>query len=153
MTPITIRAAVREDLPGMLALFGQPGIDDGETLGPDEAERLYDRILSYPRYRFYVALSGGIVVGAFGLLIMDKLRHRGVPCGVVEDVAVHPSWQGRGIGRQLMELAMKLCCEAGCYKLTLSSNLKSTGAHAFYEKLGFEKHGFSYLIRLPAKAP
>jgi GNAT superfamily N-acetyltransferase len=151
MTRVTIRAAAKEDLPGLLALFSQPGIDDGETLSLDDAERLFDRILSYPRYRFYVALSDGLVVGAFGLLIMDKLRHRGAPSGVVEDVAVHPAWQGRGIGRQLMEFAMRLCGEAGCYKLTLSSNLKSTGAHAFYEKLGFEKHGFSYLIRLPAK--
>ena len=48
----------------------------------------------------------------------------------------------------MMAAALAICREAGCYKASLSSNLKSGGAHSFYEKLGFEKHGFSFLVRL-----
>jgi predicted GNAT family acetyltransferase len=37
--------------------------------------------------------------------------------------------------------------EAGCYKMALSSNVKRAAAHAFYESLGFERHGYSFVIR------
>jgi len=39
------------------------------------------------------------------------------------------------------------CRSAGCYKLALSSNLKRAGAHRFYDSLGFERHGFSFVTR------
>ena len=78
-------------------------------------------------------------------LIMDKLGKRGTPAGVVEDVAVLPSRQGQGIGRAMMEHARAECRRAGCYKLALSSNLKRTDAHRFYDSLGFERHGFSFV--------
>ena len=34
----------------------------------------------------------------------------------------------------------------GCYKLALSSNRRRERAHAFYESLGFERHGVSFVI-------
>jgi hypothetical protein len=47
-----------------------------------------------------------------------------------------------------MEHAMNACREFGCYKLTLSSNLKRERAHRFYEGLEFERHGYSFLIEI-----
>jgi len=38
--------------------------------------------------------------------------------------------------------------EAGCYKLVLSSNQKRARAHAVYESLGFQRHGFSFSIEI-----
>jgi GNAT superfamily N-acetyltransferase len=35
---------------------------------------------------------------------------------------------------------------AGCYKLALSSNRARHAAHAFYESLGFDQHGLSFVI-------
>jgi len=65
---------------------------------------------------------------------------------VVEDVAVLPAWQGHGIGRAMMEHARAQCRTAGCYKLSLSSNLKREAAHRFYDALGFERHGYSFQV-------
>ncbi len=42
------------------------------------------------------------------------------------------------------------CQEAGCYKMSLSSNLKRAQAHAFYESIGFEKHGYSFWVHKEA---
>ena len=64
---------------------------------------------------------------------------------LVEDVAVHPDAQGRGVGRALMDEAMRIARDAGCYKLALSSNSKRSKAHAFYESLGYERHGVSFV--------
>jgi GNAT superfamily N-acetyltransferase len=46
----------------------------------------------------------------------------------------------------MMEHARALAREAGCYKLALSSNQKRVEAHAFYERIGFERHGFSFVV-------
>lgn len=144
----TIRPATRADLPGVLALYAQPEIDDGKVLSLKEAARLHEKFSRYPDYTLYVAEHDGGIVGSFALLIMDNLGHLGMPSAIVEDVVVDPALHGRGIGRQMMRFAMQKCRDKGCYKLMLSSNAKRERAHAFYEALGFERHGFSFRIDL-----
>jgi GNAT superfamily N-acetyltransferase len=88
------------------------------------------------------------IVGTFALLVMDNLGHLGAPSAIVEDVAVDPQHQGHGIGRAMMKFALDRAQEQGCYKLMLSSNAKRERAHAFYESLGFTRHGFSFRVDL-----
>lgn len=148
MTGIEIRKATEADLPAILGLYQEPGLDDPEVLDLEEARRIFTRQAQYPDYAVYVAAEGGRVIGTFALLIMDNLAHLGAPSGVVEDVVVHPDRRGQGIGRQMMEFAMQKCREAGCYKLALSSNLKRSRAHQFYDSLGFQRHGYSFVVQL-----
>jgi GNAT superfamily N-acetyltransferase len=145
---VEVRAATEADLPAILALYGQPALDDGKTLEAGEARSIFARFAAYPDYRLYVARIGAEVVGTFALLIMHNLGHLGAPSAIVEDVAVAPEWQSRGVGRVMMEFAMQRSREARCYKLALSSNRKRTKAHRFYEALGFRRHGYSYVVGL-----
>jgi GNAT superfamily N-acetyltransferase len=46
----------------------------------------------------------------------------------------------------MMEHALAECRIRGCYKTSLSANLKREPAHAFYESLGFERHGYSFRV-------
>ncbi len=145
---IDCREAQRDDLTAVLTLHAQPDLDDGQTLPLAEAERLFARMQSYPDYRLYVAVHAGEIIGTFAVLIMENLAHMGAPSAVIEDVAVAPAWHRRGVGTEMMNCALRLAAEKGCYKATLSSSLKRRNAHAFYESLGFERHGYSYLARL-----
>ena len=147
--PVHCRAASKADLPGILGLYAQPALDDGRVLTSLEAERLFERIASYPDYKLYVAVHDDRIVGTYALLIMDNLGHLGAPSGVIEDVAVDPAWQGRGVGKRMMRDALARCGERGCYKAALSSNLKRERAHEFYESLDFERHGYSFKIAPP----
>ncbi len=142
---IQIRQAIKEDLPAILSLYAKV-LDKGEVLTIEQAETLFQKMMSYPNYKVYVAANEDEVIGTFALLIMDNLAHIGTPSAVVEDVVVSDAFQGKGIGKKMMIFAMEKCTEAGCYKLVLSSNLKRHEAHAFYESLDFEKHGFSFRI-------
>jgi GNAT superfamily N-acetyltransferase len=146
MEKVTIHEATRQDLTGILEIYAQPDLDNGQILPLAEAERIFEKISSYPWYRVYVARQAERIVGTFALLIMDNLAHMGAPSGIVEDIAVAPAWQGRGIGKQMMRYAMMKCQEAGCYKLALSSNRKRVAAHEFYRELGFEQHGYSFIV-------
>ena len=148
MTHVEIRDASEDDLPAVLRILAGSGIDGGESFTLEAAREHFGRIRQRPGFRLLVAAVEGEIVGTYVLQIMEKLGKRGTPAGVVEDVAVAPGRQGQGIGRAMMEHAREACRNAGCYKLALSSNVKREGAHQFYESLGFERHGFSFITRL-----
>lgn len=144
---LNLREATADDLPAVLALYAQPGLDDGDVLGVEQAREVFAQFARYPSYRLFVAIdAAGAVVGSYALLVMHNLAHRGTPSAIVEDVVVDQACRSQGIGRQLMEHARMLAREAGAYKLVLSSNQKRTRAHAFYDALGFQRHGISFVI-------
>jgi GNAT superfamily N-acetyltransferase len=149
---LTIREATRADLPGVLALYAQPDLDNGRVLPLQEAESLFARFAQYPDYKLYVAEQDRQIVGTFALLIMDNLGHLGAPSAIIEDVVVDPALHGHGIGQAMMRFAMAKAREKNCYKLVLSSNAKRERAHAFYEQLGFERHGYSFRV-VPEQVP
>ncbi|MEM7770959.1 MAG: GNAT family N-acetyltransferase [Cyanobacteria bacterium P01_E01_bin.6] len=145
---IQIREATRRDLTGILALYSQPELDNGSVLSMEYAEHIFEQILTYPNYRLYISIYGSLIVGTFALLIMDNLIHGGSPSGIVEAVAVDPEFQNQGVGRAMMQFAMDRCREFGCYKLALSANVTRDRAHGFYESLGFQQHGYSFVADL-----
>ena len=146
-----MREATEADIPAILSLYAQLGQDDGTVLEPEDARRIWTRMATYPDYRIYVAIRETDVVGAFALLIMDNLAHRGTPSAVIEDVVVKQEMRGQGIGRRMMMFARKLCREKGCYKMAFSSNRNRTQAHRFYESSGFNIHGYSFSIETEAE--
>ena len=146
---LEIRKAEELDLPAMLRLYAQPGMDSGRVLTIDAASKILQRMATYAEYAVYVATAhDGSVVGTFALLVMDNLAHMGTPSAVVEDVCVDERLRGQGIGKAMMHFAMEFARQRGCYKLALSSNAAREGAHAFYRSLGFEQHGLSFHVQL-----
>jgi len=143
---LLFREASMSDLSEVMSLLAQPDLDDGNVLPLVDAQRIFERMARYPDYKIHVAVSGARVVGTFALLIMDNLGHQGTPSAIIEDVAVDPALHGQGIGKAMMKYAIRLATEHGCYKAVLSSNLKRERAHAFYDSLDFERHGYSFRI-------
>jgi GNAT superfamily N-acetyltransferase len=150
---LRIRPATAADLPAVLSLYAQPEMDDGDVLPVAEAERLFERFSIYPDYTLYIAEDGPQVVGTFALLVMDNLGHLGARSAIVEDVMVSPDRHGNGIGQTMMRFAATTAAAKGCYKLMLSSGAKRARAHAFYEQLGFERHGVSFRLDLGGGRP
>ncbi|KLU59850.1 aminoalkylphosphonic acid N-acetyltransferase [Peptococcaceae bacterium CEB3] len=143
-----VRQARHEDLKDILELYAQLDLTGKEVLAPAEAESIWGKMERYPDYKLYVADRGGQIVGVFALAIMDNLAHAGRPSGLLEDVVVSEEHRGKGIGRLIMNYAVGYCQRQGCYKVALSSNLAREGAHVFYERLGFKKHGYSFSLEL-----
>ena len=144
MAELLIREAREEDVARILELYREAGIEAERAFTPEEARAHLKVFRQYPNYRIFVAEIDGEIVGTYELLIMDNLAKQGRKSGVVEDVAVSPQHHGKGIGRAMMLHVREQCKAAGCYKFVLSSGLKRTGAHDFYDALGFERHGYSF---------
>lgn len=149
MENLIIEEAKESDIPSLIELYAQ--LDGGDKLTIKEAIKIIENIKKYPHFSLYVARLNDRVVGAFELLIMDNVAHKGAQSGIVEDVIVDSSMRSKGIGRAMMKSAMEICRKNNCYKLVLSSDMKRGEAHEFYESLGFEKHGYSYKVELKTK--
>jgi GNAT superfamily N-acetyltransferase len=142
---LEVRDATRNDIRTLIDLYTAAGLDTRGAHDETEMRMNWDRMRSSaPGVRVFVFTLAGLPVGTYTLFVLPLLAHNGAPEAVIEDVAVHPEAQGQGIGRFMMEHARSLAREAGCYKLVLSSNQKRLEAHAFYERLGFERHGISF---------
>ena len=149
MDNLTIRKATDQDVPAILALYRDAQIDGDGGFTVEEATTQLATLSRYPYFNVFVALIDGTIAGTYELAVLDNMAKRGKKSGVVEDVAVGPGHQGKGVGRVMMEHALEECRLAGCYKVTLSSNLKREGAHRFYDSLGFARHGYSFQVELP----
>lgn len=145
---VKIIEAKKKDIPAILDLYAVEDIDNGNVLPVGEAEKIFSKIQTYPNYKVYIALADGKIAGTFALAIMDNLAHLGKSSGLVEDVVVAKEMRSQGIGKKMMEHALKICKENNCYKMCLSSNIIRKRAHSFYERLGFEKHGYSFMIKI-----
>ncbi|MFC2250112.1 N-acetyltransferase family protein [Labrys portucalensis] len=149
---LSVRIGGKADLPAVLALYGQPDFNGDNVLTLAEAEDKLEHLGLYPDYGLYVAEQRGTVVGSFCLMAVDNLARRGTPFAVIENVVIASDRQGEGIGRLMLQAAFRLAQEKGCYKAILASSLHNSRAHAFYDSLGFERHGVSFRLSLPEKA-
>jgi ribosomal protein S18 acetylase RimI-like enzyme len=77
--------------------------------------------------------SDGIIVGLIVLSITDEGF-------LVENVAVHPTQHGRGIGRTLLQLAEAEARRAGFDSLYLFTHEKMTENLALYTRIGYVEY-------------
>ena len=147
VSELLFRVAGDADVDALLRLYGQLASGTG-GLTREKLTQVFGELASRSDAAVWLAERDGAVVGTFILFILPALGDRCRPLAVVEDVVVDETLRGGGIGRRMMEFALRKAREANCYKLMLSSNLKRAEAHAFYESLGFQRHGYSFLVDL-----
>ncbi|MGA4955317.1 GNAT family N-acetyltransferase [Streptomyces lavendulocolor] len=133
---ITVRSAVEVDLPGLLALYGELNPDD-PPLPEASAAALWAAISRQRGRTILVAEADGTVAGTADCIVMPNLTRGGRAVLFVENVVVAGSFQRHGVGRQLMEAAVRLGESAGCYKVQLLA-ADDAYVHTFYEACGFK---------------
>ena len=148
---IDLREAILADADTLAALLAQMD-DDEPQHAPDFDGKYMREILSdmaaYPDFRAYLVFDRGEPVGSFSLMIFSSPSHRGTRQAMLDAVVVARSRRGAGIGEAMIRRALQIAAGAGCYKMTLSSNLKRVDAHRFYESIGFRQHGISFSMPL-----
>lgn len=83
---------------------------------------------------YIVAVMGNKVVGYAGMwLILDEAH--------ITNVAVHPGYRKKGIGKALMLELIRRAIIAGIVKMTLEVRPSNAAARHLYATLGFEEKG------------
>ncbi len=149
---LLIRAARREDLPFLVAMFAADALGGhGDTIDDDAAGdylQAFERIEGSANDRLYVAELGGEVVGTFQTTLITSLSARGATNMTIEAVQTRPDMRGRGIGAAMIRYAVERAREAGARQVQLTSNLARVDAHRFYERLGFAKSHAGFKMKL-----
>jgi len=148
-----VRGAAEADLPRIvellkqLALDGRPREAAGSTL-PETYRKAFRAVAADPRQRLLVIETRGRVVGTATLIIIPNLSYQGRPYGIVENIVVDAAERGRGYGEILLRYAIDEARQAGCYKLSLTSNKRRCDAHRFYERVGLKATHEGYRLDL-----
>ena len=127
----SIRQMRSEDAAPVAALTTQLGYPANE----DAIRRRIDLIKDRPDARLFVAVHGNTVVGWLHVQAICSLESdtRAEIWGLV----VSESVRGTGVGRRLVEAAEEWAIVRGLGVMSLRSNQLRTGAHKFYEHLGY----------------
>lgn len=147
METIVFRAARGDDLPELHRLYSSLQSPAG-FCSLEELGQAYARASAQSGFTLWIAEESGAKVGSYILVLFEALGARCRPVAVMEDVVVAPQGRRQGVGRRMVEHAIEQARAAGAYKLMLSSNLSRPEAHAFYESLGFERHGYSFVATI-----
>ena len=150
---MTVRLATEADIPRIIELYGQLTITTtpaelARTPSRDDYHQVFARICEQPGHEQLVAEEGDKVTGSMVFLIVPNLSHNGMPWALIENMVVDKNRRREGIGRLLIEYALKRAKETGCYKIQLESSKSRKEAHAFYRSMGFEASGLGFRLYL-----
>lgn len=81
----------------------------------------------------------GILAGSLLGVVFEDICDSCRPILLVENVAVLPEYQGKGIGRAMFQEIERWGREMDCHYEILVSGNQRTGAHQFYRALNFQE--------------
>lgn len=149
---LKFRLATRADLPAIVRMLAEDELGSGrerfEEPLPQGYYTAFEAIAADPDQRLVVADLDGEVVGTLQLMFLPSISYQGGTRAQVESVRVLAHMRGRGIGAQMMEWALEQARQRGCHMMQLTSHKSRSGAHRFYERLGFTKSHIGMKINL-----
>jgi GNAT superfamily N-acetyltransferase len=129
------RLANEGDLDALLALFAASEVS--RSAEPGLAERIWSVMLAREGLAVFVSEAETSIVATCMLITTPNLLRGGQQHGIIENVATHPAFQGRGHGRAVIAAALDEAWKRDCYHVLLQSGRADRGVHHFYESCGF----------------
>jgi len=97
--------------------------------------------------RILVLREGDSIIGMVNLLFTISTACGG-KVAILEDMIVHPSRHGDGLGSKLLQAAKMLAQREGCRRITLLTDRANDSAIRFYRR-----HGFGMSEMIPLRLP
>lgn len=139
MSDISVRDAEERDAPAIASLCGQLGY-------PTPAQAVVprmDRLRENGQARVVVGVMDGAVVGLATIHLRHVINHE-APIGQLTLLVVDERVRGQGVGRILVADSEAWARARGCKRFVVTTALRRTEAHAFYERLGYTHTGRRY---------
>jgi len=144
------RLANDSDLDALLALFADS--DVSRSAERERAEQIWAQTLAREGVAVFVSEADSKIVSTCMLITTPNLLRGGRQFGIVENVATHPGFQGRGHGRAVIAAALAEAWKQDCYQVLLQSGRADPRVHRFYEACGFVPGlRTAYCARRPAE--
>jgi len=116
-------------------------ISDGKVKDGKKAAELIEKVRRDPQKYLLAAIDRetGTLCGTLLGVVFEDICKDCRPILLVENVAVLEKCQGLGIGRKMFEEVERWGREQNCHYEMLVSGMNRTGAHKFYQALGFDE--------------
>ena len=128
--------AEKKHLEQILQLYKQLRPDE-DPLIIDKAAKIWEKI-EQNNIKYFIAGENSKIIASCYICIIPNLTRNGKSIGFIENVVTDKEYRRKGIGKKIMENAVKYAREQNCYKVSLQSGNKRIDAHGFYESLGFD---------------
>ncbi len=108
---------------------------------PQKMRELIEKLEKDPQKYLLAAFDRetGTLAGSLLGVVFEDICDSCRPILLVENVAVLPKYQGKGIGRAMFQEIERWGREMDCHYEILVSGNQRTGAHQFYKALDFEE--------------
>lgn len=133
------------DIPALAGLMAEIEYVDqvGNDPSPEAVQRQLDWRGHDPRQDRWLAEAGGAAVGQAWLFAQSAQR-------AVVYAAVHPQRRRQGIGRALLEQALRRARKIGAAQIASETEANNEAGNAFLQKMGFAPAGHTRFLRAPA---
>jgi ribosomal protein S18 acetylase RimI-like enzyme len=108
----------------------------------DFAVSFYDEMLADSTVSIFIAEENGEALGYVLCKLIERPENPftfAMRYLLVDQISVRPASQGKGVGKALIKQTEALANEMNLQRIQLDSWGFNTEAHAFFEKMGFEK--------------
>ena len=136
---IEVRLCTPEDAAAVSALLGELGYEVSSQAAAERVQRL-NETRSDP---ICIVDEDGRPLGLIALHRCHMIQYRS-PNAQITALVVHQRARRRGIGRLLIDHALRWAEQRGCELVELTSALNRAKAHAFYRNLGFEANSLRF---------
>ena len=139
---VVLRRAAAPDVPAIVDLLAadQLGATRDSVRTPEDLacyQQAFRAIDDDPAHILMVAESAGEVIATMQVSFIPGLARRGALRAQLEAVRVHDAYRGQGLGAAMLGWAIDEARQRGCGLVQLTSDKSRTGAHRFYQRLGF----------------
>jgi ribosomal protein S18 acetylase RimI-like enzyme len=130
---VTIRPAGPGDEPAVVELVQELAV--AFDLPTTVDEHYVRHFLASPVSDILLALDDDAVVGLLSYAIIPGLFHA-ADSGLIESLVIAEGRRGEGIGRQLLQTAVRLLEETGCAEISVSAAAANEAAQKLYFEVG-----------------
>jgi len=109
--------------------------------------KVFKELLADPAVHIFIAEDDRKAVGNIVCKLVERLDNPFTFAArilLVDQISVRPEMHGRGIGAALLKQAELLARELKAERIILDSWDFNLGAHAFFERMGFQKFNFRF---------
>jgi ribosomal protein S18 acetylase RimI-like enzyme len=110
-----------------------PDIDEQTQLD------VWAQFIHDPKIKCIVVEEGDQLIASCTLVMVPNLTRSARPYGLIENVITHPDFRKRGIGKQMLQYALRLAWEQNAYKVILLTSRNDEEVFRFYENAGFKR--------------
>lgn len=133
-----VREAKHPDLRHLLDLYGDLHAKDDALPSDTVLNQVWTEMLDTHRHHVIVGESDGEIVSSCILQTIPNLTRGAKPYGIIENVVTKQSKRKQGFASKLLEYALKIAWQEGCYKVMLLTGRTDEWVFHVYEKAGFK---------------